>query len=111
MEEKRKLTRKQAQPKYTKDVNENHKFKGWSRKGIRRYNKLIIIVRRNRNTAYSKEVEVKLMNNYKEICGKMHSGNSDDDESDSDISDDDSFEAYDGFAGESTGENTASEIV
>ena len=41
----------------------------------------------------------------------MRSGSSDDDKSDSDISDDDSFEAYDGFAGESTGENTASEIV
>ena len=54
MEEKRKLTRKEAHPKYTKDVNENHKFKGWSRKGIRRYNKLIIIVRQNRNTVYSK---------------------------------------------------------
>ena len=35
VEKKRKLTTKEAHPKYTKDVNENHKFRGWSRKGIR----------------------------------------------------------------------------
>ena len=51
------------------------------------------------------------MDNYKAICGKLHLGNSDDDETDTDMSDDESFEAYDGFAGESTGENTASEQV
>ena len=50
------------------------------------------------------------MDNYKEICGKLHSGN-DDNKTDTDTSDDESFEAYDGFAEESTGENTVTELV
>ena len=33
---KGKLTRKESGPKYTKDPNVNEKFKGWSRKGIKK---------------------------------------------------------------------------
>ena len=73
-----------------------------------RYNKLIIIVRRNRNTTYGKEVEFNSMDNYKKVCGKLNLGNSDDDEADTDMNDDESFEAYDGFAGESTGDTWTS---
>ena len=68
IQEKIKLTRKQTQSKYTKDVNLNETLRGWSWKGIKQYSKLISIVQRNRYIVHSKEVEVELMDNYKSIC-------------------------------------------
>ena len=41
IEIQRKLSRKEAKPKYTKDPNVHKKIRGWSRKGSRRYNDLI----------------------------------------------------------------------
>ena len=57
---KRKLMRKEVRPKYTKDANINEKFKGWSRKGIKRYNNLIKVVRLGRMEEVSKEIEIEL---------------------------------------------------
>ena len=57
---KRQLTQKEASPKYTKDSNVNETSKGWSRKGIKRYNDLIKVIRLGRITEVSKEMEINL---------------------------------------------------
>ena len=57
---KKRLTRKEARHKYTKDSNVNESYKGWLRKGIKRYNDLIKVVRLCRNTQVSKDIEIKL---------------------------------------------------
>ena len=97
-----KLTRTEESPKYTKDPNKNEKFRGWSRKGIKRYNDLIKVVRRNRNSIQSKEMDNELKTSYAKICGKIGERNGGGVSSDSDDSDDESLEAYNGFAGDST---------
>ena len=67
---KRKLTRKEAMPKYTKDLNMNEKFKGWSTSGIKRYNNLVKIVKRNRKCSHSNTMEMECKNEYAKLCGK-----------------------------------------
>ena len=52
------LTRKKARPKYTKVDSNSDKFHSWNIKGIRRYNALVVIVKRNRNSDVSKEMEM-----------------------------------------------------
>jgi len=99
---KRKLTRKEAMPKYTKDSNMTEKFKGWSKKGIKRYNDLIKVVKRNRLTTHSKNMEVELKGDYAKLCGKDGRRNGEEGLSGDDVSDDESLEAYDGFAGDDT---------
>tara|TARA_B100000768_G_C10967018_1_gene244145 strand:+ start:73 stop:522 length:450 start_codon:yes stop_codon:yes gene_type:complete len=98
----RKLTRKEAMPKYTKDPNLTEKFKGWSKNGIKRYNDLIKVVKRNRLTTHSKEMEVELKGDYAKLCGKDGRRNGEGELSGDDLSDDESLEAYDGFAGDDT---------
>ena len=98
----RKLTRKEAMPKYTKDPNMTEKFKGWSKNGIKRYNDLIKVVKRNRLTTHSKEMEVELKGDYAKLCGKDGRRNGEGELSGDDLSDDESLEAYDGFAGDDT---------
>ena len=75
-------------------------IKGWDRKGIRRFNKLVQAVHRNRLTETSREMELKLKEHYMDICGKKKSpSDAEDDDSDDDESDSEELEAYDGFAG------------
>ena len=99
IELKRKLTRNEETPKYTKDPNVNKKFNGWSRKGIKQYNNLIKVVRVGRNAQVSKEMEIELKLKYSRICGKRSVKNSLINYSDPGDSDGEDSEAYDGFAG------------
>ena len=98
----RKLTRKETKPKYTKDANVNQTSKGWSRKGIKRYNNLIKVVRLGRMTEVSKEIEIELKMKYARMCGKINVRNSLGGDGDLDDSDSENLEAYDGFSGEYT---------
>ena len=75
-------------------------FKEWSRKGIKRYNDLIQVVRLGRNSQISKEMEIELKLKYVKICGKSGVINGLDDYSDSDYSDGEDIEAYNNFAGD-----------
>jgi len=101
----RQLTRKEARPKYSTISNESEVSKGWSRKGIKRYNDLVKIVRSGRRTEFSKEMEIDLKLKYAVLCGKSGISNSLGENGDSDDSDDEDLEAYDGFAGELTAIN------
>ena len=99
------MTQKEARPKYTKDSNVNDKSKGWLRKGTKRYNDLIKVVRLGRMTEVNKEMEIELKMKYAGMCEKSGVRNSLGDDGDSDDSDDEDLEAYDGFAGELTAIN------
>ena len=46
--ENSKLTRKDSKPRYTKPDDKNENFRGWHRKGIKRYNELVRIVKVNK---------------------------------------------------------------
>ena len=97
---KRKISRKEAQPRYTHGGISMSNVKGWDRKGIRRFNKLVQAVHRNRLTETGKEMELKLKDHYMDICGKKKSpSDAEDDDSEDDESDSEELEAYDGFAG------------
>ena len=102
IELKRKLTRKEATSEYTKDPNVNENFKGWLRKGIKRYNDLIKVVRLGRNSQVSKEIEIELKLKYARICGKSGVRSGLGNYSNSDDGDIEDLEAYDGFAGDLT---------
>ena len=87
-EEKRKIARKESKPRYTQDGISMSNIKGWDRKGIRRFNKIVLAVHRNRLTETSKEMELQLKDHYMDICGKKKSPNdAEDDDSDDDESD------------------------
>ena len=98
---KRKLTRKEARTKYTKDANINEKSKRWSRKGINRYNDLTKVGRLGRMIQASKEMEIELKI-YVGVCGKSGVRNSLEDGGDSNDSDSEDLELYDGFVGKLT---------
>ena len=98
--QKRKFKRSEANPKYTKDPNDKEKFKGWSKDGIKRYNYLVKVVKRNRKLTHSKEMEVELKDKYAKLCGKDGKRNNEGDLCEGYESDDESLEAYDGFAGD-----------
>ena len=98
--EKRKISRKESQPIYTQGGSSMSNTKGWNRKGIRRFNKLVQGVQRNRSTETSKEMEMKLKDHYMDMCGNKDSpSDAEDDDSDDNESDLEELEAYDGFAG------------
>ena len=100
MNEKTKIPRKFAQPKYTKMDNTSNKFKGWNRKGIQRFNVLVRAVKVSRESSCSKEMEIELKSRYQIISGRnINNENYDSDDSESDDSGDDDMQAYDGFAG------------
>ena len=44
--EQRKISRKESKPKYTKVECVDKKFRGWDRRGIRRFNKIVTAVRK-----------------------------------------------------------------
>ena len=97
---KRKLTRKEERPKYTKNSNINESSNRWSCKGIKRYNDIIKVVRLDRMTEVSKEMEIQLKMKYVGMCGEIGVRNSLGDYGDSDNSDGEDLEAYNRFAGE-----------
>ena len=97
---KTKISRKFAQPKYTKMDNTSKKFKGWNRKGIQRFNVLVRAVKLSRESSCSKEIEIELKSRYQKISGRnINNDNYDSNDSESDDSGDDDMQAYDGFAG------------
>ena len=96
----RQLARKETTPKYTKDSNVNENSKGWSRKGIRRYNSLIKIVRSGKIAEVSKEMEIDFKMKYAGMYGKRGISNSLGEDGDSDDSHDEDLEAYNRFADE-----------
>ena len=65
--------------------------------GIKRYNCLVKVVKRNRKLTHSKEMEVELKDKYAKICGKNGGHNGEGGSSDAD----ESLDAYDGFTGDS----------
>ena len=101
----KKLTRKESKPKYTKAGNGIEKFKGWNRTGIKRFKKLVRIVKDNRLCLENKEMEVELKLIYDKLSGKLYrnqeglNGN----EEGSDNSSDDDINGYDEFSGEEIG--------
>ena len=100
MNNKTKISRKFAQPKYTKMDNTSKKFKGWNRKGIQRFNVLVRAVKLSRESSCSKEMEIELKSRYQKISGRnINNDNYDSNDSESDDSGDDDMQAYDGFAG------------
>ena len=100
MNNKTKISRKFAQPKYTKMDNTSKKFKGWNRKGIQQFNVLVRAVKLSRESSCSKEMEIELKSRYQKISGRnINNDNYDSNDSESDDSGDDDMQAYDGFAG------------
>ena len=100
-QEKKKIDRKESRPKYTKVDNVQKKFKGWDRKAIKRFNEIVMCVKRNRDSSESKKIEEELRLRYKQIAGRDgdcldgHNGDNELDESDNEV-----LYAYDGFAGD-----------
>ena len=95
--ERRKITRREAKPRYTKVESVDKKFKGWDRRGIRRFNNIVAEIKKNREHNSSVEMEMRLKSIYVELSGK--GGETDDDESNDDYDDLDDLNGYDGFAG------------
>ena len=105
--EQNKLTRKESKPKYTKvNGDTGERYQGWHKKGIKRYNELYNIVKAQRETQASKELELVMKDKFANICGKVHTGGEglqsdmEDDEENNIDSDDEVF-AIDAFAEES----------
>ena len=95
--EQRKIGRKEARPKYTKVECMDKKFKGWDRKGIRKFNSLVAAIKKNRELSTSKEMEMQIKSKYVELSGK--GVDKDDEESDENNDELDDINGYDGFAG------------
>ena len=68
--EQRKISRKEARPKYTKVECVDKKFKGWDRRGIRRFSNIVAAMKKNSELSTSKEIEMKLKANLIKIAGK-----------------------------------------
>ena len=95
--EQRKIGRKEARPRYTKNESVDKTFKGWDKRGIRRFNIIVQAVKMNRELNESKEMEMQLKSRYTEIAGRgMISDNEESDNDDSELED---LNGYDGFAG------------
>ena len=107
--EQRKISRKEARPKYTKVECIDKKFKGWDKKGIRRFNMIVAAVKKNRELSTSKEMEMQLKSKYVELSGK--GVETDDEESDEDVNELDDIDGYDGFAGISDCEVTTNDVI
>ena len=100
-EEKKKIDRKEAKPKYTKVDNAQKKFQGWDRKAIKRFNDIVMSVKKNRELSESKRIEEELRSRYKKIVGRDEENlDGDDIGRESDESEDEDIHAYDGFTGE-----------
>ena len=95
-----KISRKYAQPKYTKMDNTGKKFKGWNKKGIQRFNVLVRTFKLSRESSCSRKMEIELKPIYQKISGRnINNENCDSNDSESDDIGDEDMQAYDGFAG------------
>ena len=100
-EEERKINRKESRLKYTKVENVQKKFKGWDRKAIKRFNEIVMCVKRNRESSDSKKLEEEQRLRYKQIAGRDgDSLDGDDGDEESDESENEELYAYDGFSGD-----------
>jgi hypothetical protein len=100
MNNKTKISRKFAQPKYTKMDNTSKTFKSWNRKDIQRFNMLVRAVKVSRESSCNREMEIELKSRYQKISGRnINNENCDSNDSESDDSGDDDMQAYDGFVG------------
>ena len=95
-QEQKKVSRKDARPKYTKVECSDKKFKGWDRRGIYRFNCIVTAIQKYREFTESKDMEMTLKSKYIELSGKENEGQDDSDYDDCDL---DELNGYDGFAG------------
>ena len=95
-QEQKKVTRKDARPKFTKVECSDKKFRGWDRRVIYRFNCIVTAIQKYRELKESKNMEMKLKSRYIELSGKE---NEVDDDSDYDECNLDELNGYDGFAG------------
>ena len=88
-----KIDRKDLRPKYTKTTSDNTKFHGWHVSGIKRYNQFQKFLKEERNTEDSKNLEIKIINYYRDFCNKQirDSANTDSDDGLRVLDDDESF--------------------
>mgnify|MGYP000258516759 FL=1 len=96
--EQRKINRKEAKPKWTKVECADKKFRGWDRRGIRRFNFIVNTIQRNRQSTVSLDMEEKLKVKYTRLANDGIEQNNT--ETDSDDDDLDELNGYDGFGGD-----------
>ena len=96
--DQRKINRKEAKPKWTKVVSADKKFRGWDRRGIRRFNIIVNAIQINRQLTVSRQMEEKLKAKYVILANEGVEYNNTD--SDSDDDDLDELNGYDGFGGD-----------
>ena len=71
------------------------KFKGWDRRGIRRFNNIVAAVKKNRELNTSKEMEMLLKQSYIRLSGKgVETDNAESDNDEDELND---INGYDGF--------------
>ena len=80
------------------------KFRGWDRRGIRRFNDIVKAVRKNRDLTESKNIELQPKSRYTEVSGK---GSDDNDRAVDYDSELDELNGYDGFVGVTESSNNA----
>ena len=95
--EQRRINRKEAKPKWTKVESTDKKFKGWDRRGIRRFNSIVNTIQNNRQLTVSINMEEKLKDKYTRLANDGIERT--ETESDSDDDELDELNGYDGFAG------------
>ena len=95
------LSRKESMTKYTKSKGgPNAKFKGWNRKGIKRFNQLVHSVKIYRATVHSQALEETLKDKYEGIFREHNKDETIANDEEEDNSSDEDVDAYDGFEGE-----------
>ena len=108
-QQQRKIERKEARPKYTKVECVDKKFKGWDRRGIRRFNNIVAAVKKNREVDTSKEMEMQLKASHIRLSGKgVETDNVESDDDEDELND---VNGYDGFAGMIENEATRNEEI
>ena len=106
------LSRKESMTKYTKSKGGvNAKFKGWNRKGIKRFNQLIQSMKKNRTTVHSQALEETLKDKYEGIFREHSKNEAIDNDDEDDNSSDEDVDAYDGFEGEAHESESVENIV
>ena len=97
-DEQRKINRKESKPKWTKVESSDKKFKGWDRRGIRRFNVIVKAITTNRQLTVSQNMEHKLKMKYARLSQNEIDGNEDDSQSNNEDLND--LNGYDGFGGD-----------
>ena len=97
-DEQRKINRKESKPKWTKVESSDKKFKGWDRRGIRRFNVIVKAITTNRQLTVSQNMEHKLKMKYARLSQNEIDGNEDGSQSNNEDLND--LNGYDGFGGD-----------